>query len=125
MTTGKDEDWCGETMSKAGSGRTKEATAQMADIKDLLVGYAKQETIDPLKGLGRFVGYGVGAMLLIGIGGIELTVSLLRVLQTETGTTFTGNWSWVPYLITLAVASAVIYLALKAINRNVSKRKQP
>lgn len=95
--------------------------SQFADVKDLLVGYAKQETVDPIKGLGRFVGYGVGAMLLIGIGSIELTVALLRLLQTETGSPLTGNWSWVPYLITLLVASGVVYASIKAINRTGTK----
>lgn len=111
------------SVSRGGSGRTRDTTAQVADIKDLLVGYARQETVDPLKGLGRFVGYGVAAMLLVGIGSIELAIALLRALQTETGSPLTGHWSWVPYLVTVAAASAVIYLAIKAINRNVSKRK--
>jgi len=108
------------SMNKGGS-RHDPAT-QFADVKDLLVGYAKQETVDPIKGLGRFVGYGLGAMLLIGIGAIELTIALLRLLQTETGTPLTGNWSWVPYLITLLVASGVVYAALKAINRTSAKK---
>jgi hypothetical protein len=95
--------------------------SQFADVKDLLVTYAKQETVDPIKGLGRFVGYGVGAMLLIGIGAIELTIALLRLLQTETGSPLTGNWSWVPYLITLLVASGVAYVSIKAISRTSKK----
>lgn len=106
-------------MNRGGS-RHDPAT-QFADVKDLLVGYAKQETVDPIKGLGRFVGYGLAAMLLIGIGSIELTVALLRLLQTETGSPLRGNWSWVPYLITLLVASGVVYASLKAINRTTSK----
>ncbi|MCB1015811.1 MAG: hypothetical protein KDB10_11930 [Acidimicrobiales bacterium] len=96
----------------------------MSDVKDLLVAYAKQETVDPLKGLGRFVGFGAAAMLLIGIGAIELTVALLRLLQNETGSPLTGNWSWVPYLVTLLVASGVAYLSIKAINRT-TKRNEP
>jgi len=102
-------------MNRPGS--RHDPMTQFADIKDLLVAYAKQETVDPLKGLGRFVGYGAAAMLLIGIGAIELTIALLRLLQTETGSPLTGNWSWVPYLVTLLVASGVAYLALKAVNR--------
>ena len=98
-------------------GTKHDPVAQFGDIKDLLVAYAKQETVDPLKGLGRFVGYGAAAMFLIGIGAIELTIALLRLLQTETGSPLTGNWSWVPYLVTLLVASGVTYLALKAVNR--------
>jgi hypothetical protein len=34
---------------------------------------------------------------------ILLSVSGLRALQTETGDTFAGDWSWVPYLIVTAV----------------------
>jgi hypothetical protein len=34
---------------------------------------------------------------------ILLSVSALRALQTETGDTFAGDWSWVPYLIVTAV----------------------
>jgi hypothetical protein len=102
--------------------RDQDLTTTASELWQLLVDYAKQETVDPIRGLGRFVSYGTGAMLLIGIAGIELTVALLRVLQTETGTTFTGNLSWIPYFITLLVASAVVYVALKAINRKTSRR---
>ena len=106
-------------MAPAGAKKAEEkGTAEVvADLWQLVKDYAKQETVDPLKGLGRFVGYGAVAMLLIGIGAIELTVALLRLLQTETGSPLTGNWSWVPYLVTLLVASGVTYLALKAVNR--------
>src|SRR5688572_14769860 len=98
--------------------RPKDVGTLAQESWQLLVDYAKQETVDPIKGLGRFLSYGTGAMILIGIGGVILTVALLRVLQTETGTTFTGNLSWIPYFITLIVASGVIYVSLKAIKRN-------
>ena len=98
--------------------RDKDVASLAQELWQLLVDYAKQETVDPIKGLGRFLSYGAGAMILIGIGGVILTVALLRVLQTETGTTFTGNLSWIPYFITLLVASGVIYLSLKMIKRN-------
>lgn len=103
-------------------GSRHDPASQFGDLKDLLVGYAKQETVDPIKGLGRFVGYGIGAMLLIGIGAIELTIALLRLLQTETGSPLTGHWSWVPYLITLLVASGVAYASIKAIGRTSAKK---
>lgn len=110
------------SMNRPGS--RHDPVSQVSDVKDLLVAYAKQETVDPLKGLGRFVGFGAAAMLLIGIGAIELTVALLRLLQNETGSPLTGNWSWVPYLVTLLVASGVAYLSIKAINRT-TKRNEP
>ena len=101
---------------------TKDISTLASELWQLLVDYAKQETVDPIRGLGRFLSYGTGAMVLIGIGGVMLTVALLRVLQEETGTTFTGSLSWIPYFITLAVASGVIYLSLKMIKRNGARR---
>jgi len=91
------------------------------ELWELATSYAKQETIDPLKGLGRFLGYGVGGAIALGIGVLLLLLAGLRALQTETGTTFTGNLSWAPYLIAVAVGSVLIGLALW----RVSKRKGP
>ena len=51
--------------------------------------YAKQETIDPLKGVGRYLTFGVPGALLIGFGMVLLMLSGLRALQTQTGSTFT------------------------------------
>ena len=71
----------------------------MRELKDLVIAYAKQETIDPLKGLGRYVGYGLAGALLIGTGVCFLAIGLLRALQGNRGWLFHGNWSWVPYAI--------------------------
>ncbi len=87
------------------------------DVWELVVAYAKQETIQPLKGLGRWIGAGTGGSLLIATGVSLVLLAALRALQTETGTTFTGNLSWIPYLIVLAGAMAVAgvsYWAVKA-----------
>jgi NO-binding membrane sensor protein with MHYT domain len=91
------------------------------ELWELTVAYAKQETIDPLKGLGRFVGAGIGGAIFLGIGVSLLLLSGLRALQTETGTTFTGNLSWAPYLIAVAVGLILIGLAIL----RVSRRKGP
>lgn len=91
------------------------------ELWELTTTYAKQETIDPLKGLGRFLAYGVGGAIALGIGVVVLLLSGLRALQTETGTTFTGNLSWAPYLIAVAVGLVLIALALL----RVTKRKGP
>ena len=76
------------------------ATELWALTKD----YARQETVDPLKGVGRYLGYGVAGALLGGVGVILLMLAGLRALQTETGDAFDGNLSWLPYLIVLVVA---------------------
>ena len=52
---------------------------------------------------------------------ILLMLAGLRALQTETGDTFDGNWSWVPYLIVLVVAVAVVAWAFMRISRDPGK----
>ena len=80
------------------------------DAIALVIAYVKQETLDPLKQLGRFVLFGVTGSLAIAVGTVLLLVAALRVLQTETGA-FHGNLSWLPYLIVAFLAMAVMGLA--------------
>jgi hypothetical protein len=83
----------------------------------LIIDYVKQETLDPVKGLGRYVLFGVVGAVALSIGLAVLTVGLLRLLQGETGSTFTGNLSWVPYVICMVVVVLIAYLAVRAISR--------
>jgi hypothetical protein len=91
------------------------------ELWELSTAYAKQETIDPLRGLGRFLGYGVGGAILFGLGTVLLGIAGLRALQTETDSTFTGNLSWIPYLIVIAGALALSGLVVW----RIVKRKGP
>jgi hypothetical protein len=79
--------------------------------------YARQETVEPLKGVGRYLGYGAAGALLLGIGVILLMLAGLRALQTETGDALDGNLSWLPYLIVLVVASALVAWAVTRISK--------
>ncbi len=92
-----------------------------SELWELATSYAKQETIDPLKGLGRFLGYGVGGAIALGVGSVLVLLAGLRAMQTETSSTFTGNLSWAPYLIVAAAGLVLIALALL----RVTKRKGP
>lgn len=94
----------------------------LGELKDLTVTYAKQETVDPLKGLGRFVGFGVGGSFVLGLGLCLLGLAVLRALQTETGDTFAGNWSFVPYLVTILVLGVLALLAVGAIKDKGGER---
>ena len=111
MTTPTDR----PAATKASSGSTS-IPELASDLWQLTVDYAKQETVDPLKGLGRFVGFGIGGAFALGIGVTLLLLSGLRALQTETGTAFTGNLSWIPYLIAVAVGGLLIALAVARVN---------
>ena len=91
------------------------------ELFDLVRAYAKQETIEPIKGLGRFAAFGVAGSLFIGIGTVLVSIGLLRLLQTETDDVFDGAWSWAPYLLTLVLCAVVIGLALSATRRRRAK----
>ena len=95
------------------SRRTPPLPQLVTELRDLVVTYVKQQTLVPLKSLGRYIGFGIAGSLLLGVGVVFLGMSCLRVLQTETGDTFTGDWSWVPYVIVifaLAIGGAVVWI---------------
>jgi len=102
----------------------KSVRSRGEEFVDLVREYAQQETLDPLKGLGRFVAFGVAGSVLLAVGVLLLLLGLLRFLQAETGSTFTGNLSWIPYLITAAVALAVLALAAWRVGAGPARREQ-
>jgi hypothetical protein len=81
----------------------KKLPQQVAELRQLVTLYFKQEAVDPLKALARFVAFGVAGSLLLGVGVVFLTVAGLRAAQEETGDNLDGNWSWAPYTIVGAV----------------------
>ncbi len=83
------------------------------ELIDLTVTYAKQETIDPLRTIGKRVGLGVLGSAIASVGLIFLVVGVLRLVQVEAR--LGGTMSWVPYLAAFLVAGAVAALALKQI----------
>ena len=94
----------------------------LTELWEMLVAYAKQETVEPLKGLGRFVAYGIGAALLGGIGIILITLAGLRLLQTHTDDHLSGNLNWVPYVAALALLALLIAAAVSRIKPKGSER---
>jgi len=84
------------------------------ELRDLVTVYAKQETVDPLKNLGRWIAFGLSGAVSMAIGLILLGLGGLRALQTTTGDVFDGNLNWLPYLIMFAVLLAVIGLTARA-----------
>lgn len=84
------------------------------ELWELIVAYFKQETVVPLKQLGRYIVFGLLGAMLLGVGVLLLAMSGLRALQDETGTTFRGNWSWAPYGIlffALLIGGAITWKA--------------
>lgn len=95
------------------------------EIKDMLVSYAKQETIDPLKSLGRYLGFGLAGSLLVFLGAFFLGLGVLRLLQSLA---FFAGSSWastLPYVVaiaSLALLLGLIYGALRRAKRAVQRK---
>ena len=94
------------------TGEEKSLATHVTELYELVLAYAKQETVEPVKGLVRFICFGIAGSLAFGIGSVIMLLGGLRALQTETGSAFQGNWSWAPYGITAVACALVIALAL-------------
>lgn len=89
----------------------------VAEVVDLAKAYVRQELLGPLRGAGRWVSMGLAGSLALVVGVILLLLSLLRALQTETGSVFAGSLSWIPYLIVVAALGCVIALLLRQVGK--------
>jgi hypothetical protein len=102
-------------------------TSGIAGVKELgsmAVAYTKQETVAPLKGLARYVAWGLAAALCFSTGLFLFALGALRGIQAWSGAAdakdggLDGNWTFVPYLLAALVCIAVLAVigvaALKA-----------
>ena len=85
-------------------GDDKSLPTQIGELWQLVLAYFRQETVEPVRNLGRFVLFGVAGSLVLGFGLLLLLLAALRILQTETGSHLHGNLSWLPYVIVLVLA---------------------
>ena len=97
----------------------------VGELVDLVKTYARQETLGPLKGAGRWLAFGAAGALALGFGLSLLLLGLLRLLQNEAPGTFDGNWSWAPYAITLLACVVIMAFALLHVRKDSLQRKEP
>jgi len=76
------------------------------ELRVMVVDYAKQETLDPLKNLGNWVKFGLVGGLCIAIGGVLIGLGVLRAVQ-QVGA-LDGGWNFVPYLVVVLLLGIVI-----------------
>ena len=86
------------------------------DVAALATRYVRQEILDPLRTVGRFLAFGVVGAALIGVGVILLGVGGLRLLQRWS--VLEGSWSWAPYLVVAMFLAGFTVLAGSRIVRS-------
>lgn len=97
--------------------RTASTTDQVTDVVESVKAYAKQETIEPLKGAGRWLAVGTVAAFSLGLSLVFGALGVLRLSQDLGGTTLDGSWSFVHYFITLIVAGIFVAISFSRISR--------
>lgn len=109
--------------SAAGAGGETEAGPQeaptdpaeaLAELRDVVLAYFRQEAVDPLRRLAAWLGFGLLGGVFVCTGLILLALAALRALQTETGGHLAGSLSWTPYAIVLAGVLAVFLVTRSA-----------
>jgi len=100
-----------------------EVTDPIVDLVDSVKSYARQETIDPIRGAARWVLVGTLAAASLGIALVMFTLGVLRLSQDLGGQALDGSWSFVHYVIALVVVSCMVAASLGRINSKSLARK--
>ena len=105
-------------QTRTPSGDRKGST-NIGEVVGLVKEYARQETIGPLRGAGRWLAFGMVGAVLLGAGAFLVVLGLLRLLQNEFAPTFAGRWmSLLPYLIAFVVCVVIIGITASRIGKS-------
>lgn len=106
-------------QASTSSSSRSHASPDVGEVVSLVVDYARQETVGPLRGAGRWIGFGLAGAFCLGAAVSLLVLGVLRLIQTELAPTFAGRWmSLLPYLIALIVCLIVIAIAASRIGKS-------
>ena len=99
----------------------RQEQVSIGEVIETVTTYAKQETVEPLKRAGRYVGFGAAGGLLTGLGVSLLLLGLLRFVQSEWSRAASGRLSWLAYLIALFAALVLGGASMWFANRQIKK----
>jgi len=92
------------------------------ELRDLAIQYVKEETIKPIKDLGRFMLWGTVGSIFVGFGAVLLLFGSLRYLQWQFPV-LDGSLSWLPYVIVAVLALIVMALTAWRVVSGMAKRR--
>jgi hypothetical protein len=93
------------------------------ELIEFVRAYVKQETLDPLRGVGRWIAFGAAGAFCLGLGLVIVLLGVLRLVEEEWPRSSSGSWSWVAYLITLLVAIGLLALTLLRIKKSTLNKE--
>ncbi len=96
--------------------KVRTTALSFVDLFQLVRDYVKQETLDPLRGVGRWLAWGLIGSVFLLFGAVIGMLGVLRLLQAEIFFTHNG-FTWAPYFIVAAIAMGLIVLCLTRIQR--------
>ena len=95
----------------------------LEEARDLFVRYFKEQTVQPLKDLGRFVAFGALGSIFVGFGLVIGLLGVLRMLQWLFPV-FAGTLAWIPYLVVVALAAVGLLIVMQRIFAGTSRRSK-
>jgi hypothetical protein len=95
--------------------RQARLTDPLEDAVSSVVQYARQETVGPLRGAGRWLVFGMCGAILVGAATVMGVLAALRLVQDLSGGALDGAWSFVPYLVAFVAAVSLTAVSLSRI----------
>jgi hypothetical protein len=103
---------------------SKEDPGSISQVIDLVKDYARQETLGPIKGAGRWLAAGAAGAVLLGTGCVFIVLGVLRMVQNEYGRSFRGSWvTMLPYVFAFVASLLVIGVAAWRISKKKTLQK--
>lgn len=90
---------------------------RVADVVETVKQYARQETVEPIRGAARWVAVGTVASLCLGVAMLYAALAVLRLSQDLGGSVLDGSWSFLHYLVTVVVLAVLVKVTISRIGR--------
>ena len=97
---------------------TKSFQETIRELWELLTGYARQETVEPLRNLGRRIGLGIAGSVLFSLGWFLITLGTMRLLQTHSLPVI-HDWFMVHNWATYGVGLLLLGLGILGVVRKI------
>ncbi|MBU6515857.1 MAG: hypothetical protein KGL23_08345 [Acidobacteriota bacterium] len=95
----------------------------LQEVRDLFVRYFKEQTVQPLKDLGRFVAFGALGSIFVAFGIVMGLLGVLRMLQALFPV-LDGSLSFIPYVIVVVLALLIGAIVVQRIFAGAARRSK-